>query len=102
MNCGDMSSIDRDVQILGLIRRYGLITVPALLTTLFDGLTVKAVERVLTRLLAAERLVSVPLVARKRYYVLSCQSARELGVDDERITRPLGAQALLQNFAMMA
>lgn len=97
-----MPATNRDQEILRMIARYGLITVPTLLGTLFSGLTVKAVERVLTRLLREERLISVPLVARKHYYILSSKSAREVGVPDERLTRPMGTQALLQNFAMLA
>lgn len=85
--------------ILELIARYGLVTVEAL-RRIFD-LTDKAVERVLTRLIAIGLLESTQLVGRRHYYTLSASGAKLIGLD-ETVSRPMGAQALLQNYAMLS
>lgn len=91
---------DRDRAILDLIDRYGLVTAEVLLRTLFPGLTDKAVERVLTRLMSQGLLQSAPLMGRKCYYTLTPAAARLLGLD-ESASRPMGEQARLQNVAML-
>jgi hypothetical protein len=90
---------DRDRHILELIARYGLVTVDAL-KRIFD-LTDKAVERVLTRLIAIGLLESTQLVGRRHYYTFTAAGARLIGLD-EAASRPIGSQALLQNYAMLS
>lgn len=84
--------VDRGDQVEQLIARYGLTTVAALSASVFRGLSEKAAERVLTRLLAAERIRSLPLVDRKCFYTLTASAARAHGVDGDRLHLPMGAQ----------
>lgn len=94
--------VDRAKQIEQLIARYGLVTVEALSASIFRGLSDKAAERVITRLLTEERIRSQPLVGRRSFYTLTAAAARNLGVDADRCHLPLGAQAILEQYAMMA
>lgn len=92
---------DRDKQILALTARYGLITASILLSVLFQGLTPKAVERVITRLLHEGLLRSQPLFARQHCYTLTPAGARLLGLDEKRFSRPMGLSALAKHLAML-
>jgi len=95
-----MSDSPRGDRILLLAARYGLLTHAGIAASLFAS--EKAAERLITRLLSADRLRSQPLVGRKVYYTLTPQSAKDLGLDANRFVLPMGVQALASNFAMMA
>jgi hypothetical protein len=96
-----MGTTGRDRLILGLIARYGMATAAVLHTVYFAGLTPKAVERVLTRLIRQGNICSHPLFGKTVYYTLSPSSARDLGLNDARPLRPMGTQALVQNYSML-
>ncbi len=66
------------------------------------NLTVKATERRITQLLHDEMLQSYPLFGRSRYYTLTPKAARLLGVSEKWLERPMGAQALIQNYSILA
>jgi hypothetical protein len=89
---------ERDRHILRLIERHGLVTVEALMRVL--GLSRKAAERILTRLMAAGLIDSAQLLGRTCYYMFTASGARLAGLD-EAASRPMGTQAMLQNVAML-
>lgn len=97
-----MLQSERDKAIFLSIARYGLATPAALQASVLRGLNDKAVERVITRLLGGGLLQSQPLVGRKCYYTLTPYAAQQLGLPGDSLTLPMGAQALLQNYAMLA
>ena len=96
-----MSEPKRDKDILDLIARHGLVTVEVLHHLLFRELTPKAVERVLTRMMRQELIQSHPLIGKTCYYALTPKSATMLGLDAKRVERPMGTQALVQNFSIL-
>ena len=93
---------DRDSDILSLVARYGLVTPPVLLPMFFDGLTPKAVERVITRLLADELLRSQPLYGQQCCYSLTPAAARLLGLDEKRYALPLGPTSVIKNYGILS
>lgn len=93
---------ERDLSILKLTWRYRLGLAEAYHRLLFAGLTAKAAERVITRLLREELLRSFPLHGTSRYYTLTPKSARVLGVSEKWLERPMGPQALVQNVSILA
>lgn len=96
-----MSEPKRDKEILDLIARHGLVTVEVLHHLLFRELTTKAAERVLTRMMRQELVQSFPLSGKTRYYALTQKSAPMVGVNPQRVERPMGTQALVQNFSIL-
>lgn len=92
----------REQAMLDLTWRYRLAVPTAYHRRLFPGLTAKAVEREITRLLHDEMLQSFPLFGRSRYYTLTPKAARALGVSEKWLERPMGSQALVQNFSILA
>lgn len=93
---------DRDSAILKLTWRYRLCLIEVYHRLLFSGLTPKAVERVVTRLMKEEFLQSFPLFGSKRYYTLTPIGARVLGVSEKWLERPMGPQALIQNMSILS
>ena len=89
----------RDREILESIARHGLVTAPVVHALFFAGLTAKAAERVLTRLLSQGMIVSHPFIGKSVYYTLTARSARALGLDEVRAVRPLGPQSLAKRFS---
>lgn len=92
---------DRDLDILTLAARYGLVTQAVLHPLFFDGLTDKAVERVVTRLLGDDLLRSQPLVGPRCCYTLTEKAARLLGLDEKRYALPAGPASLLKNWGIL-
>jgi hypothetical protein len=93
---------ERDLNILRHTWRYRA-TVPEVLHLLFfRGLTLKAVERVTTRLQREGLLQSFPLFGRSRYFTLTSKAARLLGVSEKWLDKPMGPQALIQNVCILA
>lgn len=92
----------REQAMLELTWRYRLGVPAAYHRRLFPGLTAKAAEREVTRLLHDGLLQSYPLFGRSRYYTLTPKAARALGVSEKWLERPMGAQALIQNYSILA
>jgi hypothetical protein len=65
----------------------------------FSGLTAKAAERVLTRLLRQGMIASHAFVGNSVYYTLTAASARAIGLDESRAVRPLGPQSLAKRYS---
>ncbi|MBY0460896.1 MAG: hypothetical protein K2V38_26550 [Gemmataceae bacterium] len=92
---------DRDLDILTLAARYGLMTPAVLHPLFFAGLTEKAVERVVTRLVGDDLLRSQPLVGPRCCYTLTAKAARLLGLDEKRYTLPAGPISLIKNYGIL-
>jgi len=92
---------ERDQDILQLIARYGLASVSVLHPLLFAGLTEKAVERVITRLVKTGLLRSLPLFGKQCGYTLTPLAAQALGLDSKRFRRPPGTLALIRSYAIL-
>jgi hypothetical protein len=101
--CGErtMEIAGRDRLIIAFIARYGMATSAVLHKVFFPGLTPKAVERVLTRLIRQGKVCSRPLFGKTAYYALTAASARDLGLNEARALRPMGTQALVQNYSIL-
>src|SRR5690606_4762836 len=93
---------ERDLAILKLTWRYRLGLPEVYHRLLFDGLTPKAAERVITRLMKEGLLRSHLLFGARRYYTLTPRAARVLGVREKWLERPMGPQALIQNMSILA
>lgn len=92
----------RDLSILQDTSRYRTGVPEAYRLRHFAGLTLKAVERVTTRLQGEELLKSFPLFGRNRYFTLTPKAARILGVSEKWLERPMGPQSLIQNISILA
>src|SRR5687767_5768440 len=92
---------ERDRDILELASRYGVVTLGVLHSLFFAGVTAKAVERVVTRLVGLGLLRSAPLFGRQCCYTLTPLAARALGLDPKRFGRPLGSLALIRCYALL-
>ena len=93
---------DRDLAILRFTWRYRLGVFESYRRVLFPGVTAKAAERVVTRLMKEELLQSFPLAGPRRYYTLTAKGARVLGVSEKWLEKAMGPQALIQNMSILA
>ena len=89
----------RDKEILEFIARHGLVTLMIIYAVFFRGLTMKAAERVVTRLMKQGLIASHPFIGKSVYYMLTARSARALGLDEARAVRPLGPQSLAKRYS---
>lgn len=90
--CGEVESF---------LLRNGIGTTQILADGPLKGSSDKAVERLVSRLLAEGTIESHQLMGPSRYYVLSGEACRRHGINDGRSsTQAFGHQGLLQNFAM--
>lgn len=93
---------ERDLDILKFTWRYRLALPQVYHRQFFGGLTPKAAERVVTRLMKEELLRSHPLFGVNRYYTLTAKAARVLGVSEKWLEKPMGPQALIQNVSILS
>jgi hypothetical protein len=93
---------ERDLAILNFNWRYRVGLVQVYHRRFFEGLTPKAAERVITRLMKEGLLQSFPLHGANRYYTLTPKGARVLGVSEKWLDKPMGPQALIQNVSILA
>lgn len=92
---------DRDQDILMFVGRFRLTDKRALHRSFFPALSEKAVERVTTRLQRQRLLTPIPLYRRLCAYTLTPKAAAELGLSPKPYERPMGAQAVLSNYAVL-
>jgi hypothetical protein len=92
---------ERDYEILLAGHRYKVIDKQFLHQTIFTGLTEKAVERKTTRFQAQSLLQPVPLSGRHVAYTLTPKAASLVGVSPKPYERPMGAQAIFANYAIL-
>jgi hypothetical protein len=93
---------ERDELVLRTLARYGLLPAEALRRRYFAGKTKKACERLVTRLMAEGLVCSYRLNGNRKYYMLTADGARRIGVSDVAAGKPFAAQGLCQNLAMAA
>lgn len=92
---------DRDERLLRFLARYKVATVDILARLFFEGLSTKAVERVLGRLRARRLVRGFPLVGRQYYYALTAEGARCIGVSEKKLGAGFGVQALIQHYSIL-
>lgn len=106
-----MSSVNNTVTriksgeaIVECLMRYSVGTTSTFMAGPLAGLSDKAAERAISRLLADGSIESHPLKGPMRYYTLSAETARKRGIHDGRGsgTQAMGFQGLCQNYAMTA
>ena len=101
----DIKLRDRDrILLTDLVGRYRLATREVIHRKLFSAQSMDAVKSVLGRLTGGgERayLTARPLVGKEVYYQLTTFGCRQLGFPEEW-AKPLGPQALITHFAVMA
>lgn len=85
---------------IGFTADHRLSTVDAIHQGPGAGLSRKAVERHVTALQARGELTGHTLYERKKYFTLSADACRRLGVPEKR-ARPMGPQALITNYAIL-
>lgn len=91
----------RDLEILSHVARYRLTTQETLHRLFFTGATPEAPKTVVRRLREGGYLQSRPLYLRRAYYQLTRSAAALLG-EPEEAARPLGPQALVRAYGVLA
>lgn len=91
----------RDCAVLSHVARNRLTTVEVLSHTVLQGLSSNGAAKILNRLCGAGYLQKYELVHPGKYYVLSDQGARLLGMSSHR-TNSLGPQSLPTEYGVLA
>ena len=95
---------ERDSDIARMIARQGLVDTIALHRFFFEpyGLSMKACERIVTKLQRLGIVCSYTLFDSRKYYTLTPLGARLIDIPDRRAGQPFAAQGLINNYAIMS